>query len=67
MEKKHNISTNEAEKKYPGVDIDKSDDEKVTPKMVKQETKELNNNPLPTTILISDFPISINNLHSPPR
>ena len=45
MEKKHNISTNEAEKKYPGVDIDKSVDEKVTPKMVKQETKELNNNP----------------------
>ena len=45
MEKKHNISTNEAEKKYPGVDIDKSDDEKVTPNTAKKENKEPNNNP----------------------
>ncbi|MCM1050795.1 MAG: hypothetical protein NC349_02430 [Paenibacillus sp.] len=45
MEKKQNISTNEAEKKFPGVEVDKCDNEKVTPKMVKEETKDLNNNP----------------------
>ncbi len=30
---------------YRGVDINKADNGKVTPKMVKEETKELNNNP----------------------
>lgn len=30
---------------YRGVDVDVSDDNKVTPKMVKDETRELNNNP----------------------
>lgn len=30
---------------YPGISTDISDDEKTTPEMVKQSTKELNNNP----------------------
>lgn len=30
---------------YVGVDVDRADDNKVDPKMVEQETKELNNNP----------------------
>lgn len=30
---------------YPGIATDISDDEKTTPEMVKQSTKELNNNP----------------------
>ena len=30
---------------YRGVDINISDDEKVTPEMVKKDVKELNNNP----------------------
>lgn len=30
---------------YVGVDINVADDEKTTPRLVKQETKELNNNP----------------------
>jgi hypothetical protein len=31
--------------KYPGVDINKADKDKVNPKLVKQWTKEINNNP----------------------
>lgn len=30
---------------YPGVQPDIADDNKVTPEMVKEETKDLNNNP----------------------
>lgn len=31
--------------KYRGATVDQADDEKVTPKMVKEDVKELNNNP----------------------
>ncbi len=31
--------------KYPGVAVDVADGEKVTPELVKDRTKELNNNP----------------------
>lgn len=30
---------------YRGVDVNQSDDNKVTPEMVKKDVKELNNNP----------------------
>lgn len=30
---------------YPGLDIDKADEDKVSPELVKQWTSELNNNP----------------------
>lgn len=30
---------------YPGVDVNKGDDNKVDKKLVKQEIRELNNNP----------------------
>lgn len=32
-------------KDYPGVDVNKADHDKVTKKLVKEETRELNNNP----------------------
>lgn len=35
----------EQEEKYRGVDVNKADDGKVSEKMVKEDTKELNNNP----------------------
>lgn len=31
--------------KYPGVAVDKADDDKVNPCLVRQDTKILNNNP----------------------
>lgn len=34
-----------ASKIYPGVGVDQADHDKTTPRLVKQETKELNNNP----------------------
>lgn len=34
-----------AEKDFPGAAIDYADDNKVDPKMVKKDVKELNNNP----------------------
>lgn len=34
-----------ASKNFPGVDVNVADDNKVDPKMVKEEVKELNNNP----------------------
>lgn len=34
-----------AEKMYPGAATDYADNEKVTPKMVRKDVKELNNNP----------------------
>ena len=45
MEKKHDITATEAQKKYPGAEIDKADKDKVDSRLVKEETKDLNNNP----------------------
>lgn len=45
MEKKHDMTAAEAQQKYPGVETDNADNDKVDPKLVKEETKELNNNP----------------------
>lgn len=45
MEKKHDITAAEAQKKYPGAEIDKADKDKVDSRLVKEETKDLNNNP----------------------
>mgnify|MGYP007107615636 CR=1 FL=1 len=42
---KNKESKIEPEDKYRGVAVDQADDEKVTPKMVKEDVKELNNNP----------------------
>ena len=42
---KNKESKIEPEDKYRGVTVDQADDEKVTPKMVKEDVKELNNNP----------------------
>ncbi len=33
------------EKSLPGVEVNIATDDKVTPKMVREETRELNNNP----------------------
>lgn len=35
----------EAQREYPGAQIDCADDNKVNPKMVKEDVKDLNNNP----------------------
>lgn len=46
MEKKDKNAVNaNEENQYRGVDINKADDNKVNPELVKQETKELNHNP----------------------
>lgn len=45
MEKKHDMTAAEAQQKYPGVETNKADDNKVDSKLVREETKELNNNP----------------------
>lgn len=46
MEKKDkNIANVKDEKAYRGIDVNVADDEKVDPELVKQETRELNNNP----------------------
>lgn len=45
MNKKHDITAAEAQQNYPGAGTDKADNNKVTPKLVKEETKDLNNNP----------------------
>lgn len=46
MEKKDkNVANANGEEQYRGVDINKADDNKVNPELVKQDTKELNNNP----------------------
>lgn len=45
MEKEHDMTAAEAQQKYPGVETDNADNDKVDPKLVKEETKELNNNP----------------------
>lgn len=45
MEKKDKNAVNAKDEQYRGVDINKADDNKVDPELVKQETKELNNNP----------------------
>lgn len=44
MDKKENTKVQD-ENKYRGVNVDRADDEKVTAKMVREDTKELNNNP----------------------
>ncbi len=44
MNKKENTKVKD-EELYRGVDVNKADDDKVTPKMVQNDTKELNNNP----------------------
>ncbi len=45
MEKKPTAQEVKESKKYRGVDVNIADDDKVSPKMVKNETAELNNNP----------------------
>ena len=45
MEKKHDIAPDKAAEKLPSVEINEADSNKVTPKLVKEETRELNNNP----------------------
>lgn len=44
-EKSTTKPSTEAEKKYPGVAIDRADDDRVDPQDVKCETRYLNNNP----------------------
>ena len=39
------VTNSDDSDKYPGVDINKGDKDKVNPKLVKQWTEELNNNP----------------------
>ncbi len=43
MEKKKNDKTDKSD--FPGVAIDKADNDKVTPRDVKDEPRRLNNNP----------------------
>ena len=45
MEKKHDNTPDKAAETLPGVDINRADDNKVTPQLLNEETKELNNNP----------------------
>ena len=45
METKKDIESAKAQQIYPGVDTDSADKGKVDPKLVKEEIKELNNNP----------------------
>lgn len=45
MDKKGKKEVTEKDDQYRGVNVDKADDCKVTPKMVKEDTAELNNNP----------------------
>lgn len=44
MDKKKNTTINPADE-FRGVTVDQTEDNKVTPKMVKEDVKELNNNP----------------------
>lgn len=58
METKRNKSTNscpagkkeEDVEQFPGVAIDCADDEKVDPRLIKERTKTLNNNPRDTDL-----------------
>lgn len=45
MEKKDKTAPVQDENKYRGVNVNEADDCKVNPEMVKQDVKELNNNP----------------------
>ncbi len=45
MEKKHDYTSAQAEQQFPGADVNKADKDKVSEKMVRDETRDLNNNP----------------------
>lgn len=45
METIKNSQAQAADNEYNGVNVDRADEDKVTPELVKQETDMLNNNP----------------------